>query len=105
MIKIIQIIGILITIISFIGFMTTTDVYTQIQREVVEVLCLSCLKLDPLLPAKADFTFTTATEEPHPDFVLDNLSSGIVFLHFSKDACAGCDVMLPTIQELFSADY
>ena len=105
MIKILQIIGIIITVIGFVGFMTTTDVYSQVQKEVVEVLCLSCLKLDPTLPAEADFTFNTATDDPHPDFVLDNLSSGIVFLHYSKDACAGCDVMLPTIQELFSAEY
>ena len=101
----IQGIGIAICILGFVGLLTFTDAYDAVQSEVVEVLCLSCLKLDPVLPDDLDFTFETATGVPHPDFILDNLSSGIVFLHYSKDACAGCDVMLPTIQELFSVNY
>ena len=105
MIKILQVIGIIITILGFFGLIFTTDVYNQVQDEIVEVLCLSCLKLDPTTPEEADFTFYTANDEPHPNFILNNLTTGIIFLHYSKDACSGCDIMLPTIQKLFSADY
>jgi hypothetical protein len=100
-----QLILIMVLSFGFLGMMISTDVYNDVQSSIVEVLCLSCLKLDPSLPTDLEYTFETANEEPHPDFVLENLSSGIVFLHYSKDACAGCDIMLPTIQELFSVKY
>jgi len=103
--KSLQIITITLSIIAFSGMLFYTTAYDDIQNSVVEVLCLSCLKLDPILPSDVKFTFETGNGEPHPDFVLENLTTGIVFLHYSKDACAGCDVMLPTIQELFSVEY
>jgi hypothetical protein len=90
---------------AFGGILVSTDVYHEVEDSIVTVLCLSCLKLDPILKADVEFTFETATGESHPDFILENLSTGIVFLHYSKDACAGCDVMLPTIQDLFSVNY
>jgi len=83
----------------------SAGILNRVKSSVVEVLCLSCLKLDPILPSQVLYTFETANHKPHPDFVLNNLTSGIVFLHYSKDACTGCDIMLPTIQELFSVEY
>ena len=85
------------------GMLIGTDVYEEVHDGIVEVLCLSCLKLDP--KTTREFTFDTANNAPHPDYVLDNLSSGIVFLHYSEDACPGCDIMLPVVQELLSVDY
>lgn len=87
----------------FSGMLIGTEVYTDIKDGIVEVLCLSCLKLDP--KTTRDFTFNTVNNEPHPDYVLDNLSSGIVFLHFSEDACPGCDIMLPIVQNLMSVEF
>ena len=103
--KTLQTIAIILSIIAFSGTYLYTSAYDDIQSSVVEVLCLSCLKLDPVLPTNIAYTFETGNAQPHPNFVLENLSTGIVFLHYSKDACAGCDVMLPTIQELFSVEY
>lgn len=85
------------------GMLIGTDVYTEVHDGIVEVLCLSCLKLDPR--TTEEFIFDTMDDQSHPDYVLDNLSSGIVFLHYSEDACPGCDIMLPVVQDLFSLDF
>ncbi len=85
------------------GMLIGTDVYTEVHDGIVEVLCLSCLKLDPR--TTEEFIFDTMDDQSHPDYVLDNLSSGIVFLHYSEDACPGCDIMLPVVQKLFSLDF
>ena len=85
------------------GMFAFTPVYDEVRSGIVLVLCLSCLKLEP--KSIADFTFVTADNQPHPGFVLENLSHGVVFLHYSGDSCAGCDVMYPVIKDLFSIDF
>jgi hypothetical protein len=85
------------------GMFAFSPVYDEVRSGIVLVLCLSCLKLEP--NTLADFTFQTADNQPHPEFVLENLSHGPVFLHYSGDACAGCDVMYPVIKELFSIEF
>ena len=88
---------------AFSAMLVGTDVYDDVHDGIVEVLCLSCLKLDP--KTSNEFIFETANDQTHPSFVLDNLSSGIIFLHYSEDACPGCDIMLPVVQNLFSQDF
>ena len=85
------------------GMFAFTPVYNEVRSGIVLVLCLSCLKLEP--KTVADFTFETVNGVPHPEFVLENLSKGPVFLHYSGDACAGCDVMYPVIKNLFSIEF
>jgi hypothetical protein len=85
------------------GMFAFTPVYHEVRSGIVLVLCLSCLKLEP--KTIADFTFKTADNQPHAGFVLENLSHGPVFLHYSGDACAGCDVMYPVIKDLFSIEF
>jgi hypothetical protein len=85
------------------GMLAFTPVYNEVRSGIVLVLCLSCLKLEP--KAIADFTFNTVDNQSHPAFVLENLSQGVVFLHYSGDACAGCDTMLPVIKDLFSVEF
>jgi len=85
------------------GMFAFTPVYDEVRSGIVLVLCLSCLKLEP--KTIADFTFETADNQPHPEFVLENLSYGPVFLHYSGDACAGCDVMYPVILDLFFINF
>lgn len=85
------------------GMFAFSPVYDEVRSGIVLVLCLSCLKLEP--NTLADFTFQTADNQPHPKFVLENLSHGPVFLHYSGDACAGCDVMYPVIKKLFSIEF
>lgn len=85
------------------GMFAFTPVYNEVRSGIVLVLCLSCLKLEP--KTASDFTFKTVNNVSHPAFVLENLTKGPVFLHYSGDACAGCDVMYPVIKELFSIDF
>lgn len=85
------------------GMLVYTDVYDEVQSRIVEVLCLSCIKLDP--KTHLDFAFETANGQPHSDFVLDSLTKGPVFLAFREDVCMACDIMEPIIQEIFSVEY
>jgi hypothetical protein len=85
------------------GMFAFTPVYNEVRSGIVLVLCLSCLKLEP--KTAVTFTFDTTDNRPHPGFVLENLSHGPVFLHYSGDSCAGCDVMYPVIKDLFSIDF
>jgi len=87
----------------FVGLTVGTDVYHLVEESIVNTLCLSCLKLD--VKTDTTFTFQTANGKPHPDFIIENLTTGVVFLHFSEDACPGCDIMLPVIQNLFSIQF
>jgi len=100
---VLQISALIIVSGSLGGMLVFTDVYEKVHSGIVSVLCLSCLKLDP--KTKTDFTFETADGEPHPDFVLENLTKGVVFLHYSEDACPGCDIMRPILQELFNITF
>jgi len=85
------------------GMFALTPVYDEVRSGIVLVLCLSCLKLEP--KTNVVFTFETADARPHPEFVLENLSLGPVFLHYSGDACAGCDVMYPVVKDLFDIEF
>jgi len=85
------------------GMFIFTDVYTEVHSRIVSVLCLSCLKLQP--KTDSSFTFTTANGAPHPSFVLENLSEGPLFLHYSADVCHACDIMMPIIQEYLEVNY
>jgi thiol-disulfide isomerase/thioredoxin len=85
------------------GMFAFTPVYNQVRSGIVLVLCLSCLKLEP--KTAATFRFDTTDNQPHPRFVLENLSHGPVFLHYSGNSCAGCDTMYPVIKDLFSINF
>jgi hypothetical protein len=95
---------VLILVSSSLGLLLIyTDVYERVQSGIVEVLCLSCLKLDP--KTQSDFIFETANGESHPDFIIENLTKGVIFLHYSEDACPGCDIMYPIIKDLFNVEF
>ena len=100
---VLQVSALLLVSGALAGMFAFTPVYNEVRSGIVLILCLSCLKLEPNTAVK--FTFDTINNAPHPDFVLENLSKGPVFLHYSGDACAGCDVMYPVIKELFSIEF
>ncbi|MEF8847692.1 MAG: hypothetical protein V5A68_00980 [Candidatus Thermoplasmatota archaeon] len=102
-IKLIQIVLVLFCIVGIPGLVYETDVYDEVYSGIVSVKCLSCLKLDPA--TKIEYVFDTQTGEEHPGFIRENLTEGIVFLHFSEDACKGCDIMLPIVQDLFNVSF
>ena len=99
----IQIVTLLIFSGGLGGMLFFTDVYDEVYSGIVSVLCLSCLKLEP--KTKKDFTFEIASDNSHPDFVLNNLLKGPIFLHFSGDACLGCEIMDPLIKQIFNIDF
>ncbi|MCD6469026.1 MAG: hypothetical protein J7L32_06970 [Thermoplasmata archaeon] len=91
----------IITFSSSFGYLFfATDTYEHVQSTIVSVLCLSCIKLEP--KTVLSFSFETANNEPFPDFVLENLSKGVVLLHYRTDACAACDQMDPMVASLFN---
>lgn len=98
-----QIIIIVILMGSLGDMLVTTDVYDDVLERIVTVICLSCVKLEPR--TRLDFTFDTATGDPHPQFVLENLSKGPVFLHYRTDVCAACDDMEPVLRDVFNVSY
>ena len=100
---VIQISALLIISGGLGGMLFFTDVYEEVQSNIVLILCLSCLKLE--VSTIKEFTFETANDEPHPDFVLDNLTKGPVFLHYSEKACPGCDIMYPIIKQFFNVEF
>jgi len=97
-------ISIFIIISGSLSFMILeTDIYDRVQSGIVEVLCLSCLKLEPI--TELEFLFDISVGQQHPDFIIENLTQGVVFLHYSEDACAGCDIMYPLIKEIFNIEF
>lgn len=96
--------GVLLVLAGLLtGMFVFTDVYNEVRERIVRVLCLSCIKLQPY--TIREFTFTTANNASHPDFVLENLTKGPVFLEYSEDACPACDTMHPVIEQLFNVSY
>lgn len=87
--QILQIIIIFVFVISFFNILFTTDVYDEVQRKIVEELCLSCIKLKP--NTIKEYRFETANEASHPEFILENLSKGPVILDYRITFCPGCE--------------
>ena len=98
-----QITALLLVSGFLIGMFVTANVYEETKARIVDVLCLSCIKLEP--KTIQEFTFVTANNAPHPSFVTENLTKGIVFLHYSEDVCAGCEVMFPIVKQLFNIEF
>lgn len=85
------------------GMVAVTDVYDDVQTSIVSLICLSCIKLSTV--SSANFTFETANEKPHPDFVLENLTKGPVFLTFRTNVCDYCDDMEPLLMDIFGLEF
>lgn len=99
----VQVAALLLVSGALAGMFAFTPAYVEVRDGIVLVLCLSCLKLEPR--AISEFTFETVDNALHPEFVLENLSTGPVVLFYSGDACAACDVMYPIIKELLAVEF
>ena len=86
-----------------VGLLVYTDVYSDIKSTIVDTVCLSCIKMDPAV--KFEFTFETADNRPHPEFILDNLSKGPVFLAFRANVCTACEIMDPIVKKIFDVNF
>ena len=81
------------------GLLVYTDVYSDIKSVIVDTTCLSCIKMDPV--SKIDFD----PSYDNPDFVLDNLTKGPIFLAYRADVCTACDSMEPVLKDIFNVEF
>jgi len=98
--------GIIVLSIISIGIgemIVEHDTWNLIHGTIVSTLCLSCIKLDPV--SRLEFVFETGNGENHPEFILENLTTGIVFLEYRSDVCKACDDMAPIIKEIFNLKF
>ena len=77
-----QIIALFIVSGLLLGTLFASNAYEETRARIVEVLCLSCIKLEP--KTIQEFTFYTVNNASHPYFVTENLTKGPVFLHYSE---------------------
>jgi thiol-disulfide isomerase/thioredoxin len=89
----------LIIIIGFIVIGTAAGSYGTL-RDLMEAPCLGCLGLYPNI--ELDFTFETLDDKDHPDWILDELEDGPVFIEFTQndENCPPCKRMRPYVHDL-----
>jgi len=102
-IAVLQISLIIVISAAGVGMLAYTDVYEHIHGTIVSTLCLSCIKLDPV--SRLDFVFETSNKEDHPLFVLENLTTGPIFIEYRSDVCEACDEMAPIVKEIFEVTF
>lgn len=98
-----QIIALVVISGALGGMLYASNVFEEVRSRIVLVLCLSCIKLEP--KTVRNFTFATDNNAPHPEFILENLTKGPIFLHYSEDVCLGCEVMFPIVKSLFHVEF
>lgn len=88
----------LVMLILISSTMSTGLYYGAYTRsdDISSVPCLGCLGLDPVIKS----SFRYQANEDHPDFVLEELDGGVVFLHYRTDVCSACDAMEPVVDDL-----
>jgi hypothetical protein len=78
------------------GMLYFTDIYDDVQSTIVEILCLSCIKLQPV--TSRDFIFKTANGVPHPNFVVNTLKTkGPILIQYGYEGCESCDEMIENV--------
>ena len=95
-------VALLVLIAVGFGELVYCGVYEDIHDTIVSTLCLSCIKLDPI--SRLEFVFLENLED-HSEFVLENLTTGILFIEYRSDVCTACDIMAPTIKDIFSLSF
>lgn len=100
---VIQITALIVLAGALGGMYAFTEVYDEIYSRIVSIICLSCIKLNRVYAQ--DYRFETANGADHPDFIIDDLEKGPVFLAFRTDVCDYCDVMEPFIMQVFNITF
>ena len=92
----VNIIALILVSGSLGGMLLSTDIYDDIKSGIVDVLCLSCIKLDP--KTSMDFTFETVDNKEHPDFIKNRLGlQGPILIQYGDDGCAACINMIDNV--------
>jgi thiol-disulfide isomerase/thioredoxin len=97
----------LLAIVLVIGFLVlgiAPGTYGWLQ-DLLDTPCLGCLGLYPkveLEGSRLPFTFDTEDDQPHPEYVMDALENGTVFIEFTQndEVCPPCARMKPKIKDL-----
>lgn len=80
------------------GMLFFTDVYEDVKLGIVDVLCLSCIKLNP--KTSMEFTFDTVNNQNHPDFIENQLKqTGPILIQYGDDGCAACKLMIDNVMD------
>lgn len=95
-----------LSIILVVGFLiigSTAGLYLVL-KELMGAPCLGCLGLYPNVDL--EFGFDTVENREHPDFILEALKDGPVFIEFTQndENCPPCARMRPYIEDL-EEDY
>ena len=98
-----QIAALVVMLSVFGGMLAFSDIYSDVNSNIVSVTCLSCIKLQP--KTSIEFTFDTYGGVQHPEFVKQNLTQGPVFLAYRTIVCDFCDVMDPVLEDIFDVNY
>ena len=96
---IVQLTVFLILIVSTIGMIAFTDVYSGIKSSIVDKTCLSCIGMDPVTSKIFD------PLEQNSEFVIENLSKGPVFIAYRDIVCSSCDDLEPKIKEILDVEF
>ena len=82
------------------GMYYFTDIYDDVESGIVRVLCLSCIKLQPI--TSREFTFNTANGKSHPDFVVNTLKKeGPILIQYGEPGCRACNNMIENVMEKY----
>jgi len=96
------IVGIVVFSSMLGGMIVFTDSYDDVLKGIVKVTCLSCIKLQP--KTVVEFKFDTYNDAHHPDFILEDLKEGPIFIAYRTTVCEYCDVMEPIVEDIFNID-
>ncbi len=102
-ILVLQITALILISGSLGGMYAFTDVYDEVYSRIVSIICLSCIKLNRVY--SQDYKIETANGKPHPNFIIDELTKGPIFLAFRTDVCAYCDDMEPLVMQIFNVTF
>lgn len=93
-----QLLGIII-VAGFLIIGTAAGSYYLLE-DLMVAPCLGCLGLYPNI--ELEFRFETVDDQEHPEFVLERLNEGPVFIEFTQndENCAPCARIRPKIKEL-----
>lgn len=89
----------LIIVVGFLVIGTAAGSYLLLE-DLMVAPCLGCLGLYPNI--ELEFRFETVDDLEHPEFVLDQLTEGPVFIEFTQndENCPPCARMRPKVKEL-----
>jgi hypothetical protein len=101
----VQVVSLIVCAGALGGMFAFTDVYDEAYSRIVAVICLSCIKLDRVYSKDYEVFTANNNDQYHPEHILDDLETGVVFLTFRTVVCDYCDFMEPLVMEIFDIEF